>query len=157
MAGPARFRDFDEAFAEQAAEPVRVRLYGRDWELPGRLPAAAPLKIARYMGEGREQTSLTAAELLDLAADLIPRVTLDEWLARGLDIEVQLPGIIEWLLRAYMGDDAVDEAAAAEVVAAGEARAPEPGAEELSSSSSNGGGSSKPTSPASTESTFPRF
>lgn len=155
MAGPARFRDFDEAFAEQAAEPVRVRLYGRDWELPGRLPAAAPLKIARYMGEGREQTSLTAAELLDLAADLIPRVTLDEWLARGLDIEVQLPGIIEWLLRAYMGDDAVDEAAAAET--AGDTPVPLDPTPVPSVSSSNGGGSSKPTSPASTESTFPRF
>jgi len=152
MAGPARFRDFDEAFAESSAEPVVVRLFGRDWELPGRLPAAAPLKIVRYMGEGRDGTDLTAAEMVDLAVGMIPQAVLDEWLALGLDIEVQLPAIVEWLLRAYMGDDAVDEAAAAET--AGDTPVPLDPTPVPSVSSSNGGGSSRPTSPASTESIY---
>lgn len=136
-----RFIDFDAAWAEASTDPLRVRLYGQEWELPGVMPAAVPLKIARMMADGREATALTRAETFDLAADIIPRETLDAWTAKGLDVD-KLGDVITWVLRMYMG----------KVDPSGEGPAPEVGAPP---SSSNGGGMSPPTSDASTSSTSP--
>lgn len=133
-----RYADFDEAFSEEAAEPLRIKLYGQEWELPATMPAAAVLRVTRFMAEGRDpEQDLTRAEHIDLAADLIPRETLNVWLAKGLDID-QLGNIVSWQMRQYLGAQDGD--------GQGEAQAPD-GAP---SSSSNGGDSSKPTSPAST-------
>lgn len=135
----SRFADFDAAFAEAEArrEPLQVRLFGQTWSLPAAMPAAVPLKVARWKAEGRSEDNLTEAELLDFAGDMIPGQVLDAWFAKGLDIE-QLGPIVEWVMAQYM-----------EAMPAGEATAPA-GASPSSTSPSNGGDSSKPTSPAST-------
>jgi hypothetical protein len=140
-----RFRDFDEAFAEVQAEPIRIRLYGRDWELPGSMPAALVIKVSRWSAEGRDlKTDLTGAELFDFAAAAIPRPVLDEWMGLGLDAEHQLPEIIRWVIGLYLGRDLPD--------GPGEVFAP-PGANRATRrSSSKGGRSSKRTSSGSTRS-----
>lgn len=136
-----RFFDFDEAWSEKTNAPIELQLLGQRWTLPGVMPAAAPLKVARLMADGREAaTDLTHAELLDIATGLIPLGTLNQWLNLGLDIE-KLGEVIVWLIGQYGGPGGD---------APGEVVAPETGAQ---GSSSPGGGSSKPTSPASTDST----
>lgn len=148
-----RFADFDAAFGPadgDPVEPVRIRLFGHVWELPGEMPAAAPLRVSRLMADGRSEESLTDAEVLALGADLIPGQVLDAWHARGLTLQ-QLEQIILWLIGQYgqptspAGD------------AQGEATPPPPmvGDGPRSSSSSNDGGWSRPTSPASTGSSSP--
>jgi hypothetical protein len=136
-----KYADFDLALEEANAEPMVIKLYGQEWPLPGVMPAAVPLRMARLLVDGKDQESLTMPELLTIAGDVFPTATLDAWLGKGLDIEL-LTAIVKWVFEQYMGvalDDGQPDL--------GEAQAP--------SSSSSGGGSSKPTSPASTASTSP--
>lgn len=137
-----RYADFDAAFAEADAEPITMRLYGRVWSLPGNMPAGAVLKVTRLMAAGKAEHELTFAELLDLAADLIPRETLDVWCGKGLDAE-QLAKVLAWLMRIYMGKDVED----------GDGPGEAPAPDGALGSSSNDGGFSRPTSPATTSST----
>lgn len=145
----ARFHDFDAATTERDAgvnDPVVVKKFGQTWELPARMPAAVPLRVARWQAEGRDQDDLTEGETLTLAADIIPGEILNAWLAKGLDLD-ELGDIVGWVVQQYADRD--NEAAED---APGEATAPTEGAAAPSNSSSNDGPSSKPTSPASTES-----
>lgn len=147
------YYDFDAAFAERSRKPKRMKLFGRHWHLPPALPAAAVLTVARWVREGRAsldspQATLTDAELVLLAEDLIPGETLSAWHAKGLDIE-QLGPIIEWVMVQYR--DQIEEA-----LGRGGAEAP-PVTEGASTSSSADGDSSRPTSSASTPFAFPRI
>lgn len=144
MGDQRKFMDFDAVFAERRVEPIRFRLLERDWELPGAMPAAVPLRIARLVAEGRGTDDLTGAEVLELAADIVPRPVLTEWLNLGLD-EERLGEVIVWLVSQYVAASSTDGDV-------GEAQAPAEAAG-APASSSNGGPSSKPTSPASTAST----
>lgn len=146
-----RFRDFDAEFLAHAPPPIEVGLFGRRWHLPGELPAAGVLMVARWVSEGRAhpghpQAAVSNAELISLAEALIPGEIMDAWRGKGLGMR-QLGGIVEWVLDAYR--DQIQEAFGP----SGEAEAP-PGAPP-STPSSNGGGSSAPTSDASTPSTSP--
>lgn len=139
-----RFHDYDAAFAEAAADPIEVTLYGQVWTLPAAMPAAFPLTIQRYIDEGRDpNTDLTRGELLELARTLVPADAVNAWLARGLSIP-QLMQIV--------GDLMVDYGymVAPDGDAPGEANAPA-GATPVSSS--NTGRSSNATSNGSTAST----
>jgi hypothetical protein len=151
----SRYADFDQAFAEVDAKPLVVRLFGRDWELPATISAAAVLKVARWMADGRSDQTLTTAEALDLVADLVPADVLKDWFAKGLQIdhlggnpkagtELGRRGVLMWLVEQYMADLPSDGAP-------GEAAAPAAGPD----SSSNDGPSSNPTSGANTASTSP--
>lgn len=136
-----RYADFDAALEETTAEPLMVRLYGQDWPLPATMPAAVPLRMARLLADGRDQESLSMAEILAIAGDVFPPETLDAWLAKGIDVDL-LGQVVSWVFKQYMGK-ALD------------GDEPDPGEASAPSSSSSGGGSSKPTSPASTDSTSP--
>lgn len=143
----ARFHDFDAATDErdtEANDPVVVKKFGQRWELPGKMPAAVPLRVARWLADGRSDDDLTEGETLTLAADVIPAEILNAWLAKGLDLE-ELAEIVGWVVQQYADRD--NEAAED---APGEATAPTTGAAAPSNSSSNDGPSSKPTSPANT-------
>lgn len=135
-----RFADFDAAFAERDAKPLLIRLYGRMWELPGVMPAEVPLKLARYMADGRGEDELNEPEKFDLAAALVPSDTLQAWMAKGLDAE-QLGQILLWVLRQYHSPEGGD--------------GPELAAPVTGPSSSDTGVSSPPTSDANTVSPFP--
>lgn len=92
--------DYDAAFAEAHAQPLVRRLYGRDWVLPAVPPASVVLHIARLVADGRSETEFTVAELLSIAAELIPPDVLREWTDRGLDTD-RLSFILTDLLNAY--------------------------------------------------------
>lgn len=149
-----RFRDFDAAFAEQQLPPVELKLHGRVWQLPGALPSAAVLIVARWVNAGRAQPGspapeLTNAELMGLAEAMVPAETLRAWQAKGLDID-QLGEIVEWLFEQYR--DQIQEAFAP---GGGVAPPTEETASTSSTSPSDGGASSRPTSTGSTTSSSP--
>lgn len=130
-----RFFDFDAAWAERRdAEPVQAKVLGRIWDLPAVLPAAVLLRAIRLV-EGGDR-DLAPHEIIGLAADLVPRETLDQWLDLGIDVD-QLADVLRTLLPVYMGTDP------------GEAPGPETVAQSSGQSSSTGQ-RSKPTSNAST-------
>lgn len=96
--------DFDAAFAAGDApqlEPIRLTLLGQRWELPAAMPAAPTMKVARWMTEGRAEDDLTNAEILALAADMIPGDTLNQWLAKGITMD-RLGEVLVWVLGQYM-------------------------------------------------------
>lgn len=122
-----KFADFDAQF--EAQDPLVVKLYGDEWELPSAMPAIVMLKVAKWAATGRQGDTLTSAELLDLAADLIPAPILDEWTGRGLSGS-RLAQILTWVMGCYMGS--------ARPESPPEAEAPVEGAASTSSSSTGG-------------------
>jgi hypothetical protein len=116
----APFVDFDAAHAEEAGEPLILKAFGREWELPPEMPAAAFLEVVRLQVEQGADHDLTLPEQMILATKLIPKDVLDAWLATGVDT-LKLAELISNVMRAYSGgDDAGDQ---------GEAEAPAEGAQ----------------------------
>jgi hypothetical protein len=149
----AKYLDLDAAYeeADSAVEPLTVRLHGRDWELPGTVPAAVPLRLALWVekgwidpDDGVIDPDVPFEELAGLMRDMVPEAVFAEWTKLGLGID-RIPVLVERLMYAYN-----------EVTRQGEARAPK-GANRAarrsaSRTSSNGGTSSKRTSTGSTRS-----
>ncbi len=102
MSEPGRFVDFDAARAERRREPVVVRLFGRDWELPPALPARVVVDVIRYHRQGRKDTDLTLAEVMSLMGQIVPEATLEQWLAGGLD-EDEYGELLAVLMQVYRG------------------------------------------------------
>lgn len=91
-----RYIDFDAARAERKREPVVVRAFGEDWQLPASLPAAPVLDIiAKDSGD-----DLTPSEGIALLRQIIPSETFAAWLERGLDLD-DLMDLISLVMRAY--------------------------------------------------------
>ena len=148
-----RFYDFDAAWEEHDArsedspEPIRVRLLGEEWELPGDMPAALVVRGARLAG-GADR-NLTLGEIIRFVSPMVPREILDRWLDEGMG-ERKLSWVLMRIIKIYMGLPLTDDEDGGESDEVGEAEA---GTEPSSPESSPNGRSSKPTSPASTGST----
>jgi hypothetical protein len=143
MGDKPTFIDFDAAFDERDEPPIKVKVMGSEWELPGVMPAALPLKVARMVADGRSKDDFTVAETLSLAVDIIPKHVLDAWFDLGITVD-RLGPIIERLAAMYMGKENLDPEELASAMA--EATTPP-------SSSSSDGPTSRATSDASTAST----
>lgn len=85
--------DFDAGSIQRP--PIRLRLAGKTWTLPGALPAAAAVRISRI---GRR--ALTGQDLIALIDDIVPRPTLDAWCAAGVTLD-QLLSVSAWLVEEY--------------------------------------------------------
>lgn len=139
--------DLDAVLEERrnARRPLSVRLFRKDWELPGTAPAAAALRLYAWLKKGWIDDDGTVSDLvpdrehLALLMDLVPKGVFDEWCSLGLDVEDVEP-VITRIVAAYEGRLLVR--------AEGEAAAPARGSG--SRTSSNGGARSKRTSSAST-------
>lgn len=98
---PSTVVDFDEAFAA-AAEPLRIRLFGRVWDLPATLPADTVLQASRHIDAGKiDPAGLKEGELVELSVSLFPERIFKEWLAQGLTID-QLIELVDWAVRQYV-------------------------------------------------------
>ena len=98
--------DIDAAFSEHerlSAEPITLRLAGREWILPGVVSAAGVLRIAQWEAAGRSQESLTKAEMLALVGDLVPEHIWRAWHSAGIGIEdPRMEAVIMALVEEYM-------------------------------------------------------
>lgn len=92
--------EFDAAVAEHEADPVVVRLAGRDWTLPHTWCAAVPLLLARWMIDGREFDDITDTEMWHLAELMAGGDVVAEWRAVGIT-SVQVAVAVRVLVAAY--------------------------------------------------------
>lgn len=155
----AKFHDFDAAFAEQAQEPLVVRIYGQDWEIPADPPAIAVLRQQRRAAAAMDILNSGAMENLQPGDDVPPEIleilgidmdrqyrdllgddNVTAWLERGIT-DPQLRGIEQWVTEQRNGGGDEGNRATRRAKSAG------------SGTSSKAGRSSKRTSTASTGST----
>ena len=95
-----RFLDFDESMEEDDTPPMPVKLFGEIWYVPGELPAAVPLKLARFMSDGRADDTLADFELIDLAGDVVPAPVMKAWQDKGITTP-KLGYVLMGILKAY--------------------------------------------------------
>ncbi len=100
-------KDFDAYWREQEHEPLMVRVFGEDHELPPELKAAVIIKIVRMQVEGKK--TVPEAEVLHLAEEIFGKERLDDWLEKGLTMS-QLEDLIRWAMQQYSGRAAVEGA-----------------------------------------------
>lgn len=92
-----RFIDFDAARAEREQEPLRLRAYGMDFELPASVPAAVLLDIMKLQAEQGDDAEVGGVEALGIMRRILPASVLETLLARDdFDIEdfVELTGLV---------------------------------------------------------------
>ena len=83
-----RFIDFDAARAERAQEPLRLRAYGMNFELPASVPAAVLLDIMKLQAEQGDDAEVGGVEALGIMRRILPASVLETLLARDdFDIE----------------------------------------------------------------------
>lgn len=100
----SRYRDFDQAWAEKAEaegspQPLIFKLKGREWQLPGNIPAAIIIKILR-MKKRDPGEDVPEDEQMDMALSLFGEEQLDQLLGTGIDVD-QLGDLIMWALDQY--------------------------------------------------------
>lgn len=100
-------RDFDAAFAELDEQPIRLRLFGQDWEVQRSVPAAAVLATLRVQeAVDGDNALLGVASTIDSCRAFLGEENVNAWLAKGLSVE-RLVEILAWVQsqRAGGGDD----------------------------------------------------
>jgi len=98
----SRFKDFDAYWAEQAQEPIRIRVFGQVEELPPSLPLAVMLRAQRIVAGRSEGEEVPAAELLGIAADVFGQERVERWAAKGMTIE-QMMDVFQYVQAIYSG------------------------------------------------------
>ena len=101
-----KFKDFDAAVAESAEVPVEFKIAGKEYSLPGQLPARVVLTQMRYMdGDGQ----LASSALPEWLESLVGKANLDEMLEAGATWP-QLDELLQFLLESYgiAGDEEIE-------------------------------------------------
>ena len=92
-----KYKDFDAALDEAANKPIKFKIAGNDYQLPGQLPARVVLTQMRFMDAsgGLPQNSLP--EWLE---SLVGKDNLNDMLDKGATW-TQLDSLLQWLLTEY--------------------------------------------------------
>lgn len=114
-----KYFDFDKAWEEREETPLIVKMFGKNWELPGQLPAGIMLDIMRLQAESGPDAELSTAKQVSIMSEMVPKKILDKWLDLGLKMD-QFGEVIITLAGIYAGRDPEE--------AQGEAQAPKDGA-----------------------------
>lgn len=94
------FKDFDDAV--EAVEPIRFKLKGEVYELPGEIPASVVLMQLRSLADGG---TINAMEWLTM---LLGQETLDKMVQTGVSFP-ELVTLLNWLLQEYNLGEQVEE------------------------------------------------
>jgi hypothetical protein len=109
---PERFIDFDAARAERNDEPMRLRAYGQDFDLPAQLPAALFLDVVRMSAERGDDADINGADAVRLLSRILPKDVLQSLLDRDdfdMDALIELTGMV---MAAYQGESPAPNRAA---------------------------------------------
>ena len=98
-----RYVDFDAARAERVAEPLTLRAYGRDFELPSVMPAAVFLDVMRIQAEREGEQEITAKEAVGLLQRVLPAAVLEELLGLDAFSLDDLTELVRMVMDAYTG------------------------------------------------------
>jgi hypothetical protein len=94
-----RFKDFDAFYAEMKRDPVRLRIYGEDHELPPAIPATLVLSYHR-MRQRKADDAVPDDEILSLFESVFGKERAESWYAKGLDIEM-IAEFLGWAMQQY--------------------------------------------------------
>lgn len=92
-----RLVDFDAARKERTKEPLILRAYGREFELPGSMSAALFLDVLRMEEERGADTEVTVADATKLLKRVLPGDVLESLIAEpdfSLDDLIELAGMV---------------------------------------------------------------
>tara|TARA_B100000287_G_scaffold187333_1_gene177159 strand:- start:445 stop:795 length:351 start_codon:yes stop_codon:yes gene_type:complete len=97
-----KYKDFDAAVSEEAGEPVEFKIAGKEYSLPGQLPARVVLTQMRFMDEDGLMAQSSLPEWLE---SLVGKDNLEEMLDAGATWP-QLDELLQFLLDSYgLGGD----------------------------------------------------
>jgi aminoglycoside phosphotransferase family enzyme len=98
-----RYIDFDAARAERKQEPLRLRAFGQEFELPGSMPASLFLDVVRMEREQGGQSVLTTKDAIRLLSRVLPEDVLDSLVAQpGFTLD-DLIELARMVMAAYTG------------------------------------------------------
>jgi hypothetical protein len=100
-----RYKDFDAAAKEQAAEEIKIKLNGNTYTFPPALPARTVLAQMRWMDESGAMPTAAIPEWL---SSIVGDDVMDDILDGGATWQ-QLEGLLEFLLSEYNIADTEDE------------------------------------------------
>lgn len=95
----SKFFDFDAMVQEQEKQPVVIKIFGEEEELPSSLPAKIILQVVRLNREGAE--TFTEEHMVDMAHAIFGEERFNKWLEKGLTIN-QLEPLIQNTIELYM-------------------------------------------------------
>ena len=97
------FKDFDEFFNEmEASSVIRIKLFGKDYDLPSELPATTLLETYKAFKNG--QSTISDAKQMQIAMAMLGEDNVTEWCEKGLKIS-QLTEIMKWVAAQHQVKD----------------------------------------------------
>jgi hypothetical protein len=100
-----RLIDFDAARAERVQEPLYLRAFGQEFELPAEMPAALALDIIRLQTERGDESEISLAETLNLLRRVLPKAVLDDLTAQDDFSAEDFGELTHMVLSAYSSGD----------------------------------------------------
>jgi hypothetical protein len=99
-----RFKDFDAAWSESTQAPLSVKVFGKTYDLPAKLPAKVVIVIARAKAGHAANEDVPLEMVMAMLEPFFGAKTLDIWLEAGIDID-QLGDVFKWSMQVYQGND----------------------------------------------------
>lgn len=116
----SKFIDFDSFMEETKQEPVIIRIFGKDEELPASLPADIVLEIVRRNKNGED--SLSDADTFSMAERIFGG-KLQEWCDKGLTVD-QLEALIVKVMAMYTNKRKNNSSKSGQTAQGGKAKTP---------------------------------
>lgn len=93
----SKYFDFDQFREENKKEPVVIKIFGKEEELPPALPAGIMLDLMSKTG------TLSTAEAMNIAIQIFGADRLSRWCTEGLDTD-DLEVLITKTMQMYQGN-----------------------------------------------------
>jgi hypothetical protein len=93
--------DFDQFLREQAKEPIVIRIFGKEEELPAELPAMILLRISDLQEKGADKTSMR--DVFDMAYAVFGEERVKSWMYKGISVN-GLEVLLKEVMSVYTGE-----------------------------------------------------
>lgn len=95
-----RFKDFDLFFTEMNREPLRLRIFGEDHELPATLPVKIVLLCQRLQNANPDEI-VADGEIFEIFRGVFGKDRANKWIdEKALDVE-QMSILLQWAMEQY--------------------------------------------------------
>lgn len=101
-----RYFDFDNFMQEQEEQPIIIKIFGQEEELPASLPASMVLSIMRM--QKAKNGNIPESEVLSMAEAMFGKDRLKKWCDNGLTM-AGLEVLIKETTKLYMGNTKVED------------------------------------------------
>lgn len=97
----AKYFDFDQWRKERDNQPIVIKAFGKEYEIPSDVPFDLVLKLAHQMKEGVEELD-QLEHVEEMATSVFGRDTLNEWREQGIGM-MEMEFLIEQVMGMYRG------------------------------------------------------